>query len=242
MNFLAYIEKYLAECKIPLSAGMREKFEELGSNLLQDPFYSSVSKIKDEKDISEKHFLDSLLPLSLGLNLWNEASKILDLGSGGGFPGFPLAIFFPEKKVTALDSKNKSIEFINRIAEKTGITNIRAISGRAEEFGHEKKFREKFDLVVCRAVGDFRIILEYCIPFVRVGGFCLFYKGPKIDEEMCGAKNALEKMKIRAEGISVFSKSPPVIPFSRAWILISKKVETPAVFPRKNGMPASKPL
>ncbi|MBF0406121.1 MAG: 16S rRNA (guanine(527)-N(7))-methyltransferase RsmG [Candidatus Riflebacteria bacterium] len=242
MSFSDFMTPWLEKCKIDFTDKLKYEFDKLGTELLADDFYSSVSKIRTEQEVAEKHFFDSLLPISFESEMLSRAESILDVGSGGGFPLFPLALFYPQKNFFALDSRNKSVEFIDRLSEKCNIYNIQTIYGRAEETAREKKYRGKFDLVICRAVGEIRIILELCIPFVKLNGTALFYKGPKIEEELFAAENALDKLKIHSDDIKIHRKEPPDVPFSRGFVMIKKTTATPDLYPRRNGLPSSKPL
>ena len=240
-KFLSYIDSALTELKIELDATKTEQIETLCQSMLTDPIYPSVSKIFDEEEIAKKHILDSLAPLTFDLPCWN-AKKVVDLGTGGGFPSLPLAIALPEAKIHPVDSRRKSVEFVARMADKVGLKNIETIHSRAEELGRQADFREKCDLVVCRALSAVRVLLEYCLPLVKVGGYALFYKGPKLDEEMQEAKNALAQFGVSKNDYEFFKLSPPSLPFDRGYLLIHKKKPVAKKFPRKSGTPISKPL
>lgn len=226
---------------VKITAEQAQQFEQLKKLMTSDPLYSSVSKIP-EWEIDQKHFLDSLIPLSFDLQIWEKAKALLDLGTGGGFPALPLAIIFPEKKIFAVDARSKSVDFVGRMAEALGLKNLLPVQGRAEELGCQAQFREKFDIVVSRAVAELRILLEYCIPLVRVGGHGLFYKGPKLEEEISTASKAFLNLDLESSRMQIFHVEPPKVPFSRGFIVIEKTRPTRADLPRRNGVPSSKPL
>ena len=137
----------------------------------------NLSAIRDEADIYEKHLADSLLPLK-HFN-WNNLN-ILDLGSGGGFPAIPLAIMYPNSQITALDSVGKKMKAVQDMADQLRLTNLKTIHGRIEQFGQNKNFREKYDLVVARALAPWTVLLEYTLPFVHIEGKFVAYQGPAI--------------------------------------------------------------
>ncbi len=214
----------------------------LASEMLRDPLYPSLSKIFEPEEIAAKHLLDSLAPLALDLPCWEGARKVLDIGTGAGFPAFPLAIWFPKVEVRAMDAKGKAVDFIGRIATGVGVANIRPVLGRAEDLARDDDFREAHDLVVCRAVASIRVLLELSLPFVKRGGFALFYKGPNLGEELDEAKNALKQLKVMPSDLTRVAIGPPNLPFERGFLLIRKSAPTPSIYPRRNGLPASRPL
>lgn len=243
MKFAPHLRSLAEPLGLELSSALVERFEALGETLLADPLYPSVSKIFEPAEIVSRHFLDALIPLALPLGCWKKSGgTILDLGTGGGFPALPLALYFPDRKVFAVDAKGKSVDFVQRIGAQLRLTNLRTVLARAEELGHQKKFRESIDLVVCRAVASVRVLVEYCLPLVRVGGFVLLYKGPNLDEELAESGEAFQKLMVGKSDWSLHRLDPPLTPFSRGFVLIEKKQATPSAYPRRNGVPSSKPL
>jgi len=243
MKFLPHLTSLAEPLGLEIPPTLGQRFEALGEALLADPLYPSVSKIFEPAEIVSRHFLDALIPLALPLPCWEKGNgTILDLGTGGGFPALPLALRFPESTVFAVDAKGKSVEFVQRIGAQLGMKNLRTVLVRAEELGHQKAFRGAIDLVVCRAVASVRVLIEYCLPLVRVGGFVLLYKGPSLDEEMAESSGAFQKLLVGKSDWSLHRLDPPLIPFSRGFVLIGKKQPTPAAYPRRNGVPSSKPL
>ena len=198
----------------------------------------NLTAITDREEFIQKHYVDSLL--CAGLESFKTAEKVIDVGTGGGFPGVPLAIAFPEKKFVLADSLNKRIKIVNGICESLGITNVTAVHGRAEELAKKSDMRESFDLCVSRAVASMNVLAEYCLPFVRPGGHFIAYKGPECDEELADAAAAIDIL-----GGEITEDVRPArgdVPFDHRLIVIEKKKSTPPKYPRKPGTPSKEPL
>ena len=195
----------------------------------------NLTAITDESEIIRKHFIDSLTISKL----IKEDTNVVDVGTGAGFPGMPLAIT-KKVKVTLVDSLNKRINFLNIVKESIELDNVNTVHGRAEEVGQNEKYREKFDYAVSRAVAPINVLLEYMLPLVKVGGYCLCMKGPKVIDEMQGIENVAEKLGgkyIKLEELEIPGEE------SRKNVIIIKKVErTNKKYPRKPGTPAKQPL
>ena len=236
-------EPLVSALELPLGEEAFFRFERLYQAMISDPLYPSVSKIFEPMEIVTKHFLDSLAPLSLGIECFpGKGGRVLDIGCGGGFPLLPLAIALPEVSFCGMDAKEKSVEFVARMAEAAGLKNLETRHSRAEEAGREPTRRERYDLVLCRAVAEVRVLVELCLPLVRVGGFALFYKGPKLEEELAAAGGALEKLLVESQDLTTRTLAPPLLPFERGYVMIQKRRHTPEAYPRRNGIPASRPL
>ena len=198
----------------------------------------NLTAITDEKEFAIKHVVDSL-------TLWDEekfanVKKILDVGTGAGFPAIPIKIFKPNVEIVLLDSLSKRVEFLKKVAAELNLENVTCIHGRAEDLARQNNFRESFDLVTARAVARLNIIAEYCLPFVKVGGTFAALKGRQFLEEAAEAEKAV---KILGGGkIICAEKILPEISDARAVIYIDKKISTPKKFPRKAGTPAKNPL
>lgn len=197
----------------------------------------NLTAITGEKEFALKHVLDSL-------NVWDErfsaAQKVLDVGTGAGFPAIPLKILQPQLEIVLLDSLSKRVEFLKTVAAELKLEGVTCVHGRAEDLARQKNFRESFDLVTARAVARLNILAEYCLPFVKIGGTFAALKGKQFLEEAAEAQRAV---KILGGGeIICAEKSLPEIPDARAVIYIDKKFPTPKKFPRKAGTPAKFPL
>lgn len=232
---------YLSRLGIPVEEAKMNQIDHLIENMLSDPLYSSVSKISDFEEIAYKHVLDSLAPLSFNLPVW-KAQRIVDLGTGGGFPCLPLAIFLPAVEFVAVDARKKSVDFVARMAARTGLKNVSVQHSRIEDLGRLPQFREKSDLVVCRALSAARTLVEYMLPLVKNGGHAFMYKGPKLDEELSEAGEAFKAFSVKSEAVTLLRLVPPELPFERNFLLVHKTISVPEKFPRKSGLPTSKPL
>ena len=190
-EFKKQMLNYLSELKIDLSDKQLEQFYEYMKLLIQWNKVMNLTGITDSNEIIIKHFIDSLTVLKE----IDEKSTIIDVGTGAGFPGIPLKIAFSNTKVVLLDSLNKRINFLNEIINKLDLNNIKAIHGRAEDFGQDKEHREKYDIAIARAVAPLNILLEYLMPFVKVKGKCICMKGSNVEDEIVNSKKAIQILK-----------------------------------------------
>ncbi|NLY46369.1 MAG: 16S rRNA (guanine(527)-N(7))-methyltransferase RsmG [Tissierella sp.] len=198
----------------------------------------NITAITDDDEIDTKHFLDSLTPFVT--EIFNGNKKIIDIGTGGGFPGVPLKIVNSDLNVTLLDSLNKRIIFLNEVINQLGLKDIEAIHGRAEELSIQPQYREKYDVCVSRAVASLDTLSEYCIPFVKVGGYFVSMKGPDIDEELKLSKNAIDTL--GAKVIDTKLVEIPETDIVHSLIIIQKIRQTPTKYPRGGGKPKKNPL
>ena len=195
----------------------------------------NLTAITEPKEIILKHFIDSITILKY----IDDNSKLVDVGTGAGFPGLPIAIS-SKAEVTLLDSLNKRVNFLNSISTELGLNNVNTIHGRAEEMGANQKYREKYDIAVSRAVAPMNVLVEYLLPFVKIGGICICMKGPKADEELKEAKRAIKLLGgeiIKQEKLKLDNEK-----MERNLIIIKKVSTTAKKYPRKPGMPAKQPL
>lgn len=194
----------------------------------------NLTAITDRDEFIRRHYIDSLAAATL--SEFQAAETVIDLGTGGGFPGVPLAIMFPEKQFTLADSLNKRIRIIQEFCETLGIENVTAIHGRAEDLGQQADLREAFDACVSRAVADMRVLAEYCLPFVKVKGSFIAYKSSDCEAELQGAKRAIELL-----GGGNFRLAPAASD-EHILVVVHKEKTTPKQYPRRAGTPGKKPL
>lgn len=200
----------------------------------------NLTGITDYEDVMNKHFLDSLCIVQLPGIFCNGAKKIIDVGTGAGFPGIPLKIIFPDIQLVLLDSLNKRIKFLDVLKDELNLKGVTAVHGRAEDIGRKKEYREQFDLCVSRAVANLSVLSEYCIPLICRKGDFVAYKSENIQEELNESKRAIQLL-----GGCVKEKIDFTVPNSdmgRSLIRIQKISATPEKYPRKSGTPGKSPL
>ena len=232
------LKYFFEEMNIAWNNDKAAKYEKYMYNILELNKSINLTTITDRDEFILKHYVDSITCANSDEFL--EANSIIDVGTGGGFPGVPLAIAFPEKKFTLIDSLNKRVKIINDFCSKLGIKNVKAIHGRAEELGRQNNLRESFDLCISRAVANMSTLSEYCLPFVKIGGTFIAYKGPNCREEIENAELAMEKL--GGEVYGVFYNELEGFEFDHVLVYIDKINFTPKKFPRKAGTPAKEPL
>jgi 16S rRNA (guanine527-N7)-methyltransferase len=208
------------------------------SKLLLTNKVINLTSITNYPEALLKHLYDSLVVLKLPIFL--EAKKILDVGSGGGLPGIPLAICCPEKKFVSMEATRKKVEFQKTISKELSLANHTAIWGRVEELGHDPAYRQQYDLVVARALAGTATLAELTLPFIKLNGFALFYKAKEYQSELNTAANAIKDLGGFYQ--STLEIQLPEAAGIRNIIIIKKVRNTPEQFPRRPGIPQKKPL
>jgi len=222
------LQSALTQLNIPIDDANLERFEQFESLLLEWNERMNLTAITDPFEIKTKHFLDSLLPLSV-FEIPHGAS-LIDVGTGAGFPGIPLKLARTDISVTLLDSLNKRIGFLDAVISELGLTETRAIHGRAEELGRVSEFRETFDVATSRAVAALDILAEFCLPFVKVGGVFLALKSADSLEEIEAAKSMIATLGGEIE--REFTATIPYTEIERKIVVIRKVSATAEKFPR----------
>jgi 16S rRNA (guanine527-N7)-methyltransferase len=241
-NKEAFRREYLRELLTPLGIKLTEQqlqqFALYQEELLSWNEKINLTALTEDKDILIKHFYDSVLGLKVGK--WTGQERVLDLGTGAGFPGVPLQIVSPSLSVVLVDSLQKRVKFLQHLLSVLALDGTEAIHGRAEELGREPKLRDKFDIVVSRAVARLAVLTEYCLPFVKPGGVFLAYKGLDGQKECVEADSAIKKLGGKLLKVETFSL--PEEMGTRTIISIKKLKPTPAAYPRRPGIPGKNPL
>lgn len=212
-------------------------FQDFEKMVLEKNKVMNLTAITDPEEFEIKHFLDSLSLMDL--EEVRGAKRILDLGTGPGFPGIPLRIVSKADQVDLMDSLNKRVVFLNEAIKDLGLENCKAIHGRAEEMGNKEEYREKYDLVVSRAVANLATLAEYCLAFVGPGGYMVAMKGPGIEEEVAQGELAIEEMGGRLVNILSVDLGEDL---DHNLALIEKLKKTPKGYPRAGGKPRKSPL
>jgi len=226
----------LANLKLELTEKQIEQFLKYYEMLIEKNKVMNLTAITEYDEVIEKHFLDSI-SLCQVYDL-SKPVKILDMGTGAGFPGVPLKIAFPEIEITLADSLNKRIKFLDEVIAELGLQKVTTVHARAEELARNKEHRENYDLVVSRAVANLSTLGEYCIPFVKMGGNFISYKSGEVEEEVNAAGKAIKILGGQINDVYKFDLSDQ----KRSFVTIEKIKTTPKTYPRKAGTPSKEPL
>lgn len=235
-EFELLLKERMEQIGIDLNEFQIEQFYRYMNLLLKWNQNINLTAIVEPKEIILKHFIDSVM-ISKYLE---RKDNLIDVGTGAGFPGIPLKIVKPNIKITLLDSLNKRVLFLQEVIKELKLDNIEVFHGRAEEFGKNEKYREKFDIVTSRAVANLSTLSEYMLPFVKIKGYCICMKGAEIEEELDTAKNAIYILGGKIEKIDSFNLLNTDM--KRNNLILIKEKSTPSKYPRKAGMPAKEPI
>ena len=242
-----------------LAASFQKRAKEAGLELLEDQIEKfllflrklkewnrkfNLTAIKDDEEILVKHFIDSLSCLSgVPAKIYQKIKKIIDIGSGAGFPGIPLKIYQPRLDITLLEATRKKVEFLRYISGKLSFERgLEVVHGRAEEYGRNCEYREKYDMAVSRAVSNLAILAEYCLPFVKIGGIFISQKGREISDELGKARKAIEVLGGRVREVIPYKLPLKEGELERNLVVMDKVEKTPEEYPRRAGVPAKRPI
>ena len=235
-EFSKIIYEYSNEIGVSLNEKQMNQFYNYMTLLLEWNEKMNLTAITKPEAIILKHFVDSMTIAKY----IEDGARLIDVGTGAGFPGIPLKIIREDIEVTLLDSLNKRINFLKEVIQQLVLTKIEVVHSRVEEFGKNKDNREKFDCATSRAVANMSTLAEYLVPLVKLNGSCISMKGSNIEEEIQQSKNAILLLGGKIEKIERFQL--PRSDMDRNVVVIRKIKHTPAKFPRKPGMPAKEPI
>ncbi|CCI82522.1 16S rRNA (guanine(527)-N(7))-methyltransferase RsmG [Lactobacillus hominis] len=233
-------EKALAENGINLSLQQKQQFAIYYQDLIQVNEKVNLTRITDEDEVYLKHFYDSVTPLFTFPEVFKTDASLCDVGAGAGFPSLPIKILRPDLKVTIIDSLGKRLKFLDSLIQKLNLENITLVHSRAEDAGQNPALRAKFDIVTARAVAKMSVLSEYCLPLAKIGGDLVALKGPKANEELTDAKDAIKILGGKTK--KIVELALPNTDDERNLVLIEKVAKTPKKYPRQAGTPNRKPL
>jgi len=232
------LEKTLEALNIQLTEKQCIQFQKYYETLVEWNKVMNLTTITNYDEVVMKHFCDSLSIVKVCD--MNQQMRLIDVGTGAGFPGIPLKIVFPQLEVVLLDSLSKRIKFLEQVINILEITEIYPIHGRAEDYAKRSEYRETFDLCVSRAVANLSVLAEYCLPYIRVGGIFISYKSGNIEQEVDNSGKNVDILGGRIDKVIKFNLLDTEI--ERSFIKIVKTRNTPKKYPRKAGVPEKKPI
>lgn len=238
MEFVKALQEAAAAYGVELNREQIAQFNSYYELLVEWNEKINLTAITEPKEVAVKHMVDSLSCYEE--KYFPRGAKLIDIGTGAGFPGLPLKILRPDLELTLLDSLNKRVKFLSEVVKTLGLSGVELIHGRSEEVARHKNYREQFDIATARAVARLPIIAEYCLPFVKQGGYFISLKGRQFEEEMAEAQRALKLL--GGTIVEVNEVKLPELDDKRAVIYVAKKSPTPKVYPRKPGTPERSPL
>lgn len=230
----------LANYGFKLSSKQKEQFATYYNKLIEFNKKVNLTRITDKNEVYLKHFFDSITPLLEFSDLFKGEKSLCDVGAGAGFPSLPIKILCPDLSITIVDSLGKRLKFLDELVSDLSLDKVTLVHSRAEDAGQNKNLREKFDLVTGRAVARMSVLSEYCLPLAKVDEYLVALKGPKAQDELAEAKNAIEVL-----GGSVKEVKELMLPDTddeRTLIVVKKIKATPKKYPRQAGTPNRKPL
>lgn len=234
----ALLQEAFSAAGFVLSERQTEQFRQYFELLIDWNQRINLTAIEDPVDVVDKHFIDSVLTMKVSGSL--AGKRLIDVGTGAGFPGVPLKIMAPELSLCLFDSLQKRINFLTELCSSLDLSDVEMVHGRAEEFGRNSDYREQYDLATARAVAKLPVLAELCLPFVKVGGVFIALKGPELEQELNESKKALQEMGgkiMRVENIKLGHDQ-----YERNLVVVEKMKPTPKKYPRKAGTPQKSPI
>lgn len=228
----------LCELNIVLDSDKKVQFKKYYELLIEWNKVMNLTGITEYEEVNEKHFVDSL-SIVKAVDMM-KVNRVIDVGTGAGFPGIPLKIVFPHIQITLLDSLNKRIKFLNTVIQELDLKSIETVHGRAEDIAKKKEYRDSYDLCASRAVANLSTLTEYCLPFIHINGYFISYKSGEIEEELSNSERAVKVLGGQIENVIKFEL--PGTDIKRSFIKIKKTAATPKKYPRKAGLPSKEPL
>ena len=235
---LTILEEGCRELGITLDEIQKKQFTDFYEYLVEKNKVMNLTGITEFQEVLVKHFLDSLACVK-AVDM-SRIKRIMDIGTGAGFPGVPLKIAFPHLEACLLDSLKKRVNFLEETFQMLKLENITVIHGRAEEYAKNKQYRETYDLCVSRAVSNLATLSEYCLPYVKTGGYFISYKSGTVQEEVEQAQKAVKILGGKIQDVVYFQL--PDSEIQRSLVVIEKIKATPGRYPRKAGTPLKEPL
>ena len=252
---IEYLKEACDALNLTLTSRQETQFQQYYALLIETNKVMNLTAITQPHEVVVKHFLDSLSIVRAPQAAALAEGTVLDMGTGAGFPGIPLKIMFPEAEFVLADSLGKRVRFLETVIEQCGLKGITAIHTRAEELGRNKNHREHYDYCVSRAVAALPVLSEYCLPFVRLGGYFISYKSINVDTELSESEHAISVLGGKLHKAVRFQLDPDrkqeagepgekqdETAYERTLLVIEKIKHTPAAFPRKAGTPKKDPL
>lgn len=236
MNKEEYLKSKFREIEINLDDRQVKQFLQYYEMLIEKNKVMNLTAITEYEEVVLKHFIDSV---AIPKQYLTEGVKLIDIGTGAGFPGIPIKIVYPNCNITLLDSLNKRIKFLDEVIDKLQLINIATIHGRAEDYAHKEEHRENYDLCVSRAVAKLSSLSEYCLPFVKKRGFFIAYKAGDIKEELDASKKAITVLGGLLDRVIEFDLSGSI---KRSFVIIRKQNQTNQKYPRSAGKPTKEPI
>ena len=233
------LEQRLTECGIPFSPDLPGKLLKYHELLLEWNAKMDLTAVTEEADMIDRHYVDSLMALTIP-ELIPQGASLIDVGTGAGSPGLPLALARADLRVTLMDAQQKRLNFLQAVLDALDVQNVTLVHARAEDGARRKEHRECYDVAVARAVAPLPVLAEYLLPYVKVGGRFVSYKSGKLNEELAAAQKAIHVLGGEAKEPVYFQLTGTED--ERSFVCIEKGKATPKKYPRKAGTPAKEPI